>query len=169
VSRVRRPLENSGRGVSGRVSGLSKLRSILPSMTCGSAAPFAERHCFPLEFLNFRLRISAVIVASGGERLRRPVLRKGSAFPGRASDFVLRLRLRLNRRGEASPKRQPCGSDGPERQSLSARQGGRAARDNQTNCGTSRRRLRLSKGRSLNNFFLARVTQRQTAAFYSKA
>jgi len=52
----------------------------------------------------------------------------------RTSSHVPRLRLRLNRRGEASPKKPPPGSKGPEGQSLSARQGGRAARDNETNC-----------------------------------
>ena len=61
-------------------------------------------------------------------RLRRPVLRKGFAFPGRASNVVLRLRLRLKRRGAASPKPFGGMSACPERQSLSARQGGRAAK-----------------------------------------
>jgi len=66
----------------------------------------------------------------GGDkmRLRRPVLRKGFAFPGRASNVVLRLRLRLKRRGAASPKPFGGMGAGPERQSLSARQGGRAAK-----------------------------------------
>jgi len=86
--------------------------------------------------LNLLLAFCTVI-ASGGQRLRRPILRKGSAFPWRGSDFVPRLRLRLNRRGEASPKKA-LGSKGPEGQGLSVRQGGRAARDNQINCGNSR-------------------------------
>ena len=38
-------------------------------------------------------------------RLCRRVLRKGFAFPELALNPVPRLRLRLNRRGEASPKK----------------------------------------------------------------
>jgi hypothetical protein len=38
-------------------------------------------------------------------------LRKGFAFPELASDLLDRLRLRLNRRGEASPKNQQASSE----------------------------------------------------------
>jgi hypothetical protein len=38
-------------------------------------------------------------------------LRKGFAFTERAPDLVHRLRLRLNRRGEASPKNQQSNSE----------------------------------------------------------
>ena len=43
-------------------------------------------------------------LASGTRRLRRTALRKGSALPGRACNYFLRLRLRLKRRGAASPR-----------------------------------------------------------------
>jgi hypothetical protein len=45
-------------------------------------------------------------IPKGGDsqRLRRPALRKGFAFPGRATTLALRLRLRLKRRGVASPE-----------------------------------------------------------------
>ena len=64
-----------------------------------------------LEFLHFIPPISPVTVASGGQRLRRAVLRKGFAFPERASDLLHRLRLRLNQRGEASRKNQQSNSE----------------------------------------------------------
>ena len=97
-----------------------------------------ERQAPALEILHFRPRIPAVIIASGGQRLCRLVVRKGFAFPWRASDLVLRLRLRLSRRGAASPKSEQLNSENPERRSLSARQGGTAARDNQTDHRNSR-------------------------------
>ena len=78
--------------------------------------------------------------ALSGQRLRRSALRKGFAFPASALNPVLRLRLRLNRRGAASPKKQQLSTEGPERQSLSARQGGRAARAKLAKCRNSRRR-----------------------------
>jgi hypothetical protein len=50
-----------------------------------------------------------------GERLCRPVLRKGSAFPGALKSKsvpILGLRLRLNRRGAASPSNQEKKGEG---------------------------------------------------------
>ena len=46
------------------------------------------------------------LIPKGADRRRlcRPALRKGFAFPGRATTHALRLRLRLNRRGVASPE-----------------------------------------------------------------
>jgi len=105
-----------------------------------------ERQAPALEILHFRPRIPAVIIASGGQRLCRLVVRKGFAFPWRASDLVLRLRLRLSRRGAASPKSEQLNSENPERRSLSARQGGTAARDNQTDRRNSRAGPSCSRG-----------------------
>jgi len=85
-----------------------------------------------LKFLHFRACISAIRTVLCAQRLCRPALRKGCAFPGSASNLVSKLRLRLNRRGAASPKNKQLNSEGPERHSLSARQGGRAAHANRT-------------------------------------
>ena len=82
-----RPLILSLLGWTAAVStslGQSSMRELrLSRQTCGKALPFAR-------LSTFRAPISPGILASGGQRLRRPVLRKGFAFPATLSDFYPR-------------------------------------------------------------------------------
>ena len=72
---------------------------------CGDSNPWRGRSARPLEALHFRSSTSVIIMILCFQRLRRPVLRKGFAFPEWATDFISSLRLRLNPRGGASPKK----------------------------------------------------------------